>query len=492
MIQFHFGQGVDLIIATDNGSQDSSRKILERYARSGRLILLDEPEHTHDQAVWVTRMAQLASEKGADWIIHSDADEFWWPQQGNIKTTLMQSPASVEAWEVNRTNFLPPAEKQRQKGKPFHQRQLLREKNSTNSRGRSLPPKICHRAAPDLTITDGNHAVMRQGRPIKAKRHPGLEILHFPHRSYSQLERKIRQGAVALENNSRIDAKTGNTWRSLYKEQLLTGKLRKYYADLRPNRDTIRQRLETGELIKDQRLRTFFRRTPRVAVITPYHKESSKILEQCHQSIHNQTIPCLHVLVADGHPNKTVKHWDAHHVVLPCSHDDIGSTPRLVGAYHAIGLGVDAIAFLDADNWYREDHLEQMLRTMDQEGADFVSSNRTLCRLDGSEMGPCPLTNPENFVDTNCMMLGKAAFPILHQWSLMPDYGHLIGDRIMLHHIKQAGLKRFHINTASVFYRCGKAGLYHQMKEPIPAGVEPKPDYASSFRQWIADGNPPL
>ena len=33
-------------------------------------------------------------------------------------------------------------------------------------------------------------------------------------------------------------------------------------------------------------------------------------------------------------------------------HGDIGSTPRLIGSYHAIGLGVDAVAFLDADNWY--------------------------------------------------------------------------------------------------------------------------------------------
>ena len=31
---------------------------------------------------------------------------------------------------------------------------------------------------------------------------------------------------------------------------------------------------------------------------------------------------------------------------------------------------------------------------MDEQQADFVSSSRTLCRLDGSVMGPCPLTRP--------------------------------------------------------------------------------------------------
>ena len=235
-----------------------------------------------------------------------------------------------------------------------------------------------------------------------------------------------------------------------------------------------------------------FQTTPRVAVVTPYYKENIDLLRRCHQSVQNQTIRCLHILVADGKPIKCVNTWDIHHIQLPCSHNDIGSTPRLIGSYHAIGLGIEAITFLDADNWLREDHIELMYQKLDLEQADFVSSTRTLCRLDGSEMGPCPLTDPNKFIDTNCMMLGKAAFPVLHHWSLMPSYGHLIGDRIMLHHIKQAGIKRTHINTPSVFYRCGKAGLYHHMKESVPQGVAPRPDYETSFQQWIADGNPPL
>ena len=74
----------------------------------------------------------------------------------------------------------------------------------------------------------------------------------------------------------------------------------------------------------------------------------------------------------------------------------------------------------------------------------------------------------------------------------MSPYGHLIGDRIMLHHLKNAGLQRRHINQSSVFYRCAKEGLYSQMKEPIPEGVQPRPDYDASFRQWEADGQPPL
>ena len=229
-----------------------------------------------------------------------------------------------------------------------------------------------------------------------------------------------------------------------------------------------------------------------MAVITPYYKEPLDQLRQCHDSVLAQSESCLHVLVADGHPRRRINHWRAEHVRLPSSHGDIGSTPRLIGSYHAIGLGVEAVAFLDADNWYRSDHIANLLSEMDQHQADFVSCSRTLCRLDGSVMGPCPLTNADHFVDTNAMLFGRGSFHLLHNWVLMPNYGHLIGDRIMLHHLKQSGINRKHVNQESVFYRCAKEGLYRQMNNKIPPGVTRRPDYEASFQAWEDDGHPPL
>jgi len=201
---------------------------------------------------------------------------------------------------------------------------------------------------------------------------------------------------------------------------------------------------------------------------------------------------CLHVLVADGHPLAAVDSWNAHHVTLPVSHGDIGSTPRLVGSYHAIGLGVEAVAFLDADNWYAPQHIANLMAVREREAAAVVSSGRLLCRLDGTPMGPCPLINPERFIDTNCMLFGREAFALLHHWVTMPDYGHLIGDRIMLHHVRRSGLRHCHVPDASVHYRCGKAGMYARLGEPVPPGVQPRPNYEASFQRWVADGNPPL
>ncbi len=231
---------------------------------------------------------------------------------------------------------------------------------------------------------------------------------------------------------------------------------------------------------------------PRVAVITPYHLEGLEVLEQCHRSVSSQTMRCLHVLVADGHPLPEIDSWEADHVVLPASHGDIGSTPRLIGSYHAIGLGVEAVAFLDADNWYQPSHIERLMDCRQRSGAAFVSSSRMLCRLDGTPMGPCPITDPERFIDTNCMLFGREAFHLLHHWVLMPGYAHLIGDRVMLHHVRSSGLPRRHLPDPSVCYRCGKEGLYRQLGEAIPAGVTSKPDYSDSFRKWRQDGYPPL
>ena len=160
--------------------------------------------------------------------------------------------------------------------------------------------------------------------PLPAPSCDAIEILHWPIRSYQQLERKIRQGTEALERNSRIDPGVGHSWRSLYRNHLQQGTLPAYYDDLRPNDAAITAQLSTGELLEDRRLqKSLGGQIPRVAVITPYYKESLTLLEQCHQSVQAQSEPCLHVLVADGQRRRRINHWQAEHVRLPRSHGDM-------------------------------------------------------------------------------------------------------------------------------------------------------------------------
>jgi len=231
----------------------------------------------------------------------------------------------------------------------------------------------------------------------------------------------------------------------------------------------------------------------KVAVVTPYFREDISILAKCHSSVLEQGYNCRHIIVADGHKNSSLDTWDADHVTLPRSHHDIGSTPRLIGAIHAIGLGYDGIVFLDADNWLVKDHVEKMVALRAETGAVFTSSNRKLYTINEEYMGPCPNTDPELFIDTNCMVFWRDSFDLLMHWVMMPDYCHLIGDRVMLHHVKKSGRPRAHSNEATVCYRCTKSGLYEQLGWPTrPENIQPQPNYDASFRQWEESGLDPL
>ena len=88
-VAFHLNAGADFVIATDNKSQDGTTEILERYEGEGVLELIREPSEGLRQGEWVTRMARLAAAKyGADWVINTDADEFWWPRGGSLTEVL--------------------------------------------------------------------------------------------------------------------------------------------------------------------------------------------------------------------------------------------------------------------------------------------------------------------------------------------------------------------------------------------------------------------
>ena len=91
-IAYHLARGVSHIIATDNGSTDETGEILRTYERLGVLTYILEEAHTHDQGLWVTRMAHEAYRQfPSSFVFHVDADEFWWPASGNLVETLISA-----------------------------------------------------------------------------------------------------------------------------------------------------------------------------------------------------------------------------------------------------------------------------------------------------------------------------------------------------------------------------------------------------------------
>jgi hypothetical protein len=186
-----------------------------------------------------------AKKLDADWVINSDADEFWWPRSGTLRSTFEALDDEVGVVVARRNNFLPQPEDDR----PFWERMTLRESESVNPVGKPLPPKLAHRAHRRITVVQGNHRL--KGPNLGSRLNDGsIEILHFPMRSYAQFENKIVKGGRAYARNRKLPEKMGRTWRRMY-ELWEKGELRDYYDEsvvTEPDRD---------DLVEDTRLRDY-------------------------------------------------------------------------------------------------------------------------------------------------------------------------------------------------------------------------------------------
>jgi len=245
-LDFHLAQGVDEVIVTDNGSVDGTLEILRAYEARGLVRIIVEPTDDYSQGRWVTRMARIAAtEHKADWVINNDADEFWWPREGTLRTLFEGLGGDVGAVVGHRTNFVPRPEDDR----PYWERMTLRERESLNPVGKPLPPKLAHRAHPEIVVVQGNHRI--KGPDVGSEVDDGsIEILHFPMRSYAQFENKIVKGGRAYARNKELPEKTGRTWRRLYETWEQGGLPAHYEASVVA--EAARQ-----DLLEDTRLRDY-------------------------------------------------------------------------------------------------------------------------------------------------------------------------------------------------------------------------------------------
>ncbi len=277
-LRFHRAQGVDHFIVTDNASVDGTPAILERWEEAGLASVIHEPND--DMAVrgheWVTRMAREAvTEHGADWVVHGDADEFWWPVEGSLRDALESIPPEYGVVIGPRSEFAAPPDGDT----PFYERQTIREARST------LRPKVAHRGYPDvLVLHRGQHEVTigadledawqhvrPPGRAVtRTVREEGgetaeerlawaptfpLHILHFPLRSLAQYRRRVE----LLLSDSSMGTPGMRERLSIALEDDRLGEL---YAELCEDEGSIESGLASGRLVRDERLRSFMAALP--------------------------------------------------------------------------------------------------------------------------------------------------------------------------------------------------------------------------------------
>lgn len=210
-----------------------------------------------------------------------------------------------------------------------------------------------------------------------------------------------------------------------------------------------------------------------IAVITPYYKESIDLLRQCHDSVMSQGVNATHFMVADGFAQSALNDWPIAHVSLNQAHADYGNTPRGVGSVLARSQGFDCVTYLDADNWYHAGHLRALLDLYEQTGADVCCSQRTFHRMDGTMLPVEEVLEEQRIhVDTNCLMLGRAALGVLDIWHQMPKELSAIGDRVVFGAIRHRRFRTAFTQQRSVAYRTLHTHHYELAQEPMPADVK--------------------
>lgn len=224
----------------------------------------------------------------------------------------------------------------------------------------------------------------------------------------------------------------------------------------------------------------------KVAVITPYFKEPDETLERCLGSVRSQDQPATHILIADGHPNELVERAGVRHLRLDRSHADAGNTARGLGALLAVAEEFEAIAFLDADNWFDDSHLSSCIQTAHStpELPDFVVARRRLCRPDGSEL-PGSLEEDERgqHVDTSCFFLLRSSFHVAARWAAIPKALGPVGDRVFFKLLIAQNLRANRCQRTTVNYSCTYRSPYLAANEEPPPSAKPDPDPVQ-FSDW--------
>ena len=199
---------------------------------------------------WRTHMARIAAtEHGADWVINTDADEFWMPRSGTLKSTFAAVPERFGVvWALSR--HFPP----RPDDGDFFAERMTARVSAAAAINDPLSPyrphlKTAHRADPRIAVGFGSHTVRTTAWQPLYHWHP-FDVLHFPFRSLEQWERKgVRR--------ARGDKPLGQYVTALQASE--SGRALDRYRTLLVDDETLERGLAQGSLVVDTRLRNAFR-----------------------------------------------------------------------------------------------------------------------------------------------------------------------------------------------------------------------------------------
>lgn len=182
---------VDHAIIADNLSTDNTRAILNSF---DHVTVIDDPVLAYTQAEKMTRLAHMAGDMGATWVVPFDADEAWFlPNLDELDADVVQSRPFV---------YVPqPSDNQDDPNPITRIRWRMEHPEKQN--------KVCFRYQPGVRLHMGQHDVDRPGIRLT----DGL-VRHYQYRSLEQVRRKVTNGVQAY-NAADLPTLYGTHWRDL-------------------------------------------------------------------------------------------------------------------------------------------------------------------------------------------------------------------------------------------------------------------------------------
>jgi hypothetical protein len=233
-LDYHVAQGIDLLVVTDNGSEDGTREVLEAFAASGQIEvdLRHDPVHRKQQSTVVTRMAREAfTEHGADWVVNADADEFLMAKDRTLTLhdVFERMDPAVNAFVVPVVNMVG---RMAERGAGIDRLVWRDERSPEELRAVGLIAQpsgnAIHVGNAEVSVVQGNHLVTmpNNATPDEAL---ALEVLHLPWRSWAQYEHRVEIAGRAYESNPELQPSPNHHGMRDYR-RLHDGTLQAYYA----------------------------------------------------------------------------------------------------------------------------------------------------------------------------------------------------------------------------------------------------------------------
>ena len=205
-------EAIDEAIVVDNESNDGTLEILSALVEELPVFVASEAGPCR-QSEWTTRLARMAHQRGADWVLPIDADEFWVGSEGqSVKDILAEVDPSVPSLSVDVVNFV-----QRRDvvvARPTGLASMTMrsahpigppDQVSTLVRAQKIgfvemyyAPKCIHRSDPHLFVHQGNHNVGVMG----AQSTDRITCLHAPLRAKSVMTGKLDHGRQRTEGET--------------------------------------------------------------------------------------------------------------------------------------------------------------------------------------------------------------------------------------------------------------------------------------------------